>query len=389
MNKKLIAITVIGLVIAIAAGLLLRRDPARAPLPVAQAPVPAVRADADTLRFLEGAAQLTMLRSEVLQAMPLPLSDALSARLVFDEDATARIGVGVAGRMVAIRAAPGDTVQAGAVLAEVDAPDLGTARADLDKARADEERKRLAVQRARELVPGDAIATKDWEALQADLAQAHAETLRAAQRLKNLDPGGLAAEGQRLRLTSPIAGLVADRTATLALEVGPGMAAPLFTVTDPRRLWLLIDMPERLAAQVQRGSAVEVTSDAFPGESFAATVVQRGQMVDTNTRRVTVRARLANLQGKLLPEMFVRARVLQTRGRGVRVPNGAIVNQGLFSFVFVQTGPAEFKRRHVTLLTQGSDSSYVGDGLLGGERVLTTGALLLDAELSARAGDKP
>ena len=348
-----------------------------------------MRVEADTLRFLDGAAQLSMLRSELLPAMPLPLTDALSARLVFDEDATARIGVGVAGRVAAIRVAPGDAVKAGAVLAEVDAPDLGTARADISKARADEERKRLAVQRARELVPGDAIATKDWEALLADLAQAHAETLRAAQRLKNLDPGGLAVEGQRLRLVSPIAGIVADRTATPSLEVSPGMAAPLFTVTDPHRLWLLIDLPERLAGQVQRGSAVEVSSDSFPDEKFSATVVQRGQLVDPNTRRVTVRARLANPQGKLLPEMFVRARVLQTSGSGVRVPNGAIVNQGLYAFVFVQTGPTVFKRQRVTLLTQGSDSSYVGEGLRGGERVLTKGALLLDAELTARAGDKP
>lgn len=389
MNKKLIAAALIGLSIAVATGLLLSQGRGSMSLPAAQAAVPAMRVDADTLRFVEGAVQLSMLRSEVLPALPLPLTDVLSARLVFDEDATARIGVGVAGRIAAIHVAPGDAVTVGTVLAEIDAPDLGTARADLEKARADEERKRLAVQRARELVSGDAIATKDWEALQADLAQAHAETLRAAQRLKNLDPGGLAVEGQRLRLVSPIAGIVADRTATPALEVSPGMAAPLFTITDSHRLWLLIDLPERLASQVQRGSAVEVTSDAFPDEHFTATVVQRGQLVDPNTRRVTVRARLANPQGKLLPEMFVRARVLQTRGSGVRVPNGAIVNQGLYASVFVQTGPAEFKRRRVTLLTQGSDSSYVGEGLQGGERVLTTGALLLDAELTARAGDKP
>jgi cobalt-zinc-cadmium efflux system membrane fusion protein len=116
--------------------------------------------------------------------------------------------------------------------------------------------------------------------------------------------------------------------------------------------------------------------------------VQLGQVVDPNTRRVAVRARLDNPAGKLLPEMFVRASVLQDSGVGVRVPNSAIVNRGVYTYVFAQTAPGEFQRRQVQLLTRGSDSSYVGEGLQGGESVVITGALLLDAELSVRTGDK-
>ncbi len=183
--------------------------------------------------------------------------------------------------------------------------------------------------------------------------------------------------------------VVTDRTATQALEVGPGLPAPLFVVTDPKRLWLMVDLPEKLLGRVKRGSAVEVESEAYPGERFTARIVQIGPVVDTNSRRVTVRARLDNPQLKLLPEMFVRAHVLQDSGVGVRVPNSAIVNQGVYTYLFVQTGPAEFHRRKATLLTQGGDFSYVGEGLQGGERIVTTGALLLDAELTARAGDKP
>lgn len=356
------------------------------PAPGAAAAQEAVIAP-DTLRYPEGAAQLAMIRSKVVVSSRVPLSDALNARLVYDEDVTARIGVGVSGRVVAIKAAPGDAVKAGQVLAEIDSPDLGSAYADLNKARADEDRKRLALVRADELVPGEAIPMKDWESLKAELTQARAETSRAEQRVRNLNPLGLAINGQRLSVLSPIVGVVTDRSATPALEVGPGMAAPLFVVTDPRRLWLLIDVPERLAGRISRGSAVEIASDAFPDERFIGTVVQQGQLVDVNTRRVTVRARLDNPQRKLLPEMFVRARVLQERGAAVGVPNAAIVNKGVYAYVFVQTGPSEFQRRRVSLLTQGADMSYIGEGLEGGERIVEIGALLLDAELTAREGD--
>ena len=343
----------------------------------------------DVLRYADGAPQLAMLQSQVLTASPVPLSDALSARLAYDEDVTARVAVGVAGRITAIKVAPGDGVKAGQVLAEIDSPDFGSAAADLAKARADEDRKRQALERAKALGPGDAISLKDWESLQADLAQAAAETLRAKQRLSNLDPLGLVVVGQRMKLVSPVAGVVTERTATPALEVNAGLAAPLFVVTDPHKLWLLIDLPEALLSRIQRGSAVEVDSDAYPDQHFQARVVQVGAVVDSNTRRVTVRAWLDNAQLKLLPEMFVRARILQDKGRGVRVPNSAIVNQGVYNHVFVQTAAGEFQRRRVSLLTQGSDSSYVGAGLQGDERVVTTGALLLDAELTARAAQQP
>jgi cobalt-zinc-cadmium efflux system membrane fusion protein len=142
-------------------------------------------------------------------------------------------------------------------------------------------------------------------------------------------------------------------------------------------------------SRVKRGDNVAVESDAYPDERFAARIVQLGQVLDPNTRRVVARARLDNASGKLLPEMFVRASVLQDSGSGVRVPNGALVNRGVHAFVFVETAPGQFQRRRVVLLTRGSDFSYVGEGLQGGERVVTTGALLLDAELAAPSGDRP
>lgn len=389
-RKKRVGIILLLVIAAILAYWFLRsRETAPAPSSTAQAPAPSMPSEPDVLRFRNGAPQLSMIQAKIIPSTAVPLTEPLSARLAYDEDQTARIGVAFSGRIVALKAAPGDTVKAGQVLAEIDSPDYGAAFADLNKARADENRKRLVLERAKELVAGEGIAAKDVEAAQADYSQARAETARTEQRLKSFNPHGLAIQGQRLSLASPMNGVVAERTATPSLEVSPGMSAPLFVITDPKRLWVLIDLPEKLLGRVKLGSAVAIESDAFPSERFSAKIVQLGQVVDPNSRRVAVRARLENADGKLLPEMFVRASVLQEGGKGVRVPNSAIVNRGVYAYVFVQTAPAEFRLRQVTLLTRNSDFSYVGEGLQGDERVVTKGALLLDAELSTRAGSKP
>lgn len=340
-----------------------------------------------TVRFAANAPQLTMIRTGLAEKRDLPLTEALGARLAYDEDATARIGVGFSGRILRVDVAPGDPVRAGQVLAVIDSPDFGTARADLDKARADEERKRLALARLVALGSGEGIATRDVEAARADLAEARAESARAAARLRNLNPTGLPVGGQQVRLTSPMSGVLAERSANSAMEVTQDAGAPLFVVTDPRRLWLMIDVPERLLGRVSAGSDVEVTSDAFPNRPFRARIERIGAMVDPDTRRVTARAIVHNDDGRLLPQMFVRARIVQAGHSAVRVPTAAIIDSGANAYVFVQTAPGTFARRQVDLLSRDADFSSVGTGLSGGEQIVTKGALLLDGELTSGAND--
>jgi len=343
---------------------------------------------ATTIRYAPGASQLSMIQSQVIPQTPIPIADQLSARIAYDEEVTARIGVSFSGRIVALKAAPGDVVKAGQALAVIDSPDFGTAFADLNKARADEKRKQLAVKRAKDLVPGEAISTRDWEAVQADYAQAQAETARAEQRLKNINPHELNIKGQRVTLASPMDGVVTERNASPALEVSPNMAAPLFVVTDPKSLWLTIDLPETLLGLVKLGSDVALLSDAYPDDRFTAKIIQLGQVINPNTRRANVLARIDNSAGKLLPEMFVRASILQNSGQGVKVPNEGIMIRGIYSYVFVETMPGEFTLRPIKLIKRGIDFSFVGEGLTGDEKVVTKGALLLDAEMLSRAGDK-
>jgi len=54
----------------------------------------------------------------------------------------------------------------------------------------------------------------------------------------------------------------------------------------------------------------------------------------------------------------------------------------LYSFIFVEQSPGVLQRRRVTLASQGSQYSYISEGLRAGERVVTSGALLLNSELA-------
>jgi cobalt-zinc-cadmium efflux system membrane fusion protein len=337
----------------------------------------------EVLRFAPGAPQLSMLRISEAPLMAVPLAEPLNARIAYDESRTVRVSSPVAGRILELRRQIGDPVTAGDVLAVVDAPELGAAIADLAKARTDERRKDLALARARELFSAEVLARKELEGAEADLAQAKAESARTALRLANLNPGNAGVDGERLRLRTPMAGYVTERRSNPGMEVRPDLPDPLFVVTDLRQLQVAIDLPESVLPKISLRQPVSVEVDAFPGRTFRGRIERISPVVDPALRRIQVRASVENADGQLRPEMYARVTLLPSEDRNaVRVPNGALVTEGLQHFVFVEREPGVLVRRKVELAQQDREFSYVSEGLARNERVVTSGALLLQSELA-------
>lgn len=340
-------------------------------------------APATVLRFATGAPQLNYLRIQPVAEVPEPATDPLNGRIAYDENRTSRVSSPVAGRVVKLEAQPGDMVKAGQPLLWLDSPDLGSAVADLRKAEADQHQKRLAFQRARSLFEGEVLARKDLESAEADLKQSGAEAERARARVKNLAPGGSVGDGNRYALKAPLAGVVAERQVNPGAEVRPDNPNPLFVITDPAHLWSVIDLPERDLGKVHVGQPVSIEVDAYPGRRFRGKVTSIGAILDPATRRVQVRCALDNPEQLLKPEMYARVTPLSEPARmALQVPNTALITEGLYSFVFVETSPGVLEKRRVTPAAQGRDVSVLREGLKAGEKVVTTGALLLNSELT-------
>lgn len=343
----------------------------------AEPPPPKVAGEPGVIRFATGSPDLDALAIVPVVSEPLPVSADLNARLVVDEAVTGRVGAPVAARVTAVLADIGQRVGAGQALARVDAPDLAQATADLIEARTAADLKFRAAARTRELLAGGAIAARDAETAEAESRNAGAELSRARERLQSLGGGS----GTNLPLTAPIAGVVLDRAVEPGQQLTPGQG-PLFTVTDPSRLWLLIDAPETTISRLRIGQAIDFEVDAWPGTRFAAVVQKIGLAVDPGTRRVQVRGRVDNRDLKLKPEMFARARLVADDGvSGLRIPNAALFERGLNSFVFRQESPGMFRRIQVKVAVRGEQASWVSSGLRAGDKVVGEGALLLNAQL--------
>lgn len=343
-----------------------------------------IQVEGQKLRIASGAPQLAYIKIEAVTAEPVPLSEPLNGRLAYDDNVTARVSAAVAGRIVKLLAQAGSAVRQGDLLALVDAPDFAQAVADSRRAESDLRTKQSAYERARMLADGGVMAKKDLEAADNDWQAAQAEAERARARYRNLDPGHAKSGNlaQQYGLRAPLAGVVTERQANPGSEVRPDQANPLFVVSDPTRLWAIAELAEKDLAKLRVGQSVTVLVDAYPEQRFPAKVKAIGDVLDPQTRRVQVRCEVANPKRLLKPEMFARVIPESDGPSRPRLPNGALISEGLHTSVFVESSPGLIEKRRVKLAFRGQNESYVEEGVQVGERVVTAGALLLNAEMA-------
>ena len=315
----------------------------------------------------------------------MPVSETLNARLQLSEDLTARVFPAIAGRIVKLRAQVGDAVSAGTPLAELDSPEWSAAMADLHKAESAQLLKSRAYARAKLLYEAEALPLREQEAAQDELNFSNAELQRCRSRVKNLTAAFPMQGESTLMLRAPLGGIVVERQANPGTETRPDSAQPLFTISDLKTLWLTIDLPEKAVDLVQTGAPVLFRVDAYPDTEFMASVDKISASVDPVTRRIAVRATVANTDMKLKPEMYARANLGQSKTKQVlRLPVGAVLTSGLTTTLFVQITANTFENRKVTVLRQDSEFVYLDPNspVKAEDQVVVRGALLLASEMA-------
>jgi cobalt-zinc-cadmium efflux system membrane fusion protein len=304
----------------------------------------------------------------------------LPAQVVPDEGHTVRVASPVVGRIVRLDAQPGDRVHAGQALAEIRSGDAAQATSDAAKAQAAWSTARTSLARASDLYEHKIIAGRELEQARNDEAQAHAELARARARAAQLGVGG-AGVSDLYVLRAPMGGVVIDRAANPGAEVRPDAAQSLFTISSLEQVWLAVSVPQRDLAQVHRGAKLRFRTEAVPDRVFDARVSFVSDALDPVSRTATARAVLPNPGGLLHVQTTGEAQLLVAESTATAaLPTRALVTHGSDTVVFVEVAPGRFVRRVVTVRDDDGITATIAAGLAPGERVVTTGSLLLAAE---------
>ncbi len=330
------------------------------------------------------------LKTTTLSLSEHPLLEPLAGKIIYNETTTSRISSPVTGRVITVPVALGTEVNDGSILTELNSPDVADAEADFDKAQADVDLANRVFNRQKALYAGKAVARKELEQAQDELARARSEAQRAEDRLKNLhiNPGQF--DG-RYALRSTVSGVVVERNVNPGMEVRPDLDKPLFVVSDIKKLTVLMEVFEVNLSKITPGKRLSISVPAYPGEIFPATVKYIGQVLDENTRTVQVRGDLPNADERLLPGMYATINVeSDPEELAIVIPLTAIFTEGESDYVFVALDENHFQRRPVKIGLRLKDRAVISSGLQPDEKLVTEGALMLRAEEEVETdSDKP
>jgi cobalt-zinc-cadmium efflux system membrane fusion protein len=321
-------------------------------------------------------------------ASPAPAVLTLNGRLVWDDNVTTRLFSPFAGRVIKIKVESGQPVQLGDPLALIASPDYGQAQADARRAATDLALAERTLSRTRELFNHGAAAEKDLQTAEADLERAKLEKQRTAERLALYGAAGDGVD-QGYIFKAPIAGVVVEKNINPGAEIRsdqmlantPQLAAPLFVITDPTRLWIQIDVPERDARSIQPGCSFVVRSASLPGQSFTGRVDVISDSLDPATRTIKARGSLSNSEHLLKAEMFVKADFVLAPERGTEISSRAVFLRLDKHCVLVEDTPGHYTRREVNVGSERAGRIIISEGLSLGQRVVVEGALLLEQVL--------
>jgi cobalt-zinc-cadmium efflux system membrane fusion protein len=181
---------------------------------------------------------------------------------------------------------------------------------------------------------------------------------------------------------APFDGTVISKDVVLLEHVGPDKQ--ILGVADLSTVWLAADVYEehlRLLRELQ-DRPVRFRSDAWPGEEFEARIFYTGDIVDPQTRTISMRAVAANAERKLKPGMFVTVELPPAaRATVLQVPAAAVLEHEGKPFVFVHLGGDEFARRAVVVGRHSPEAVEIRDGIAAGDEVVVAGGFALKSRL--------
>ena len=305
----------------------------------------------------------------------------LTGSVTFDPARLSHVGPRLQGRIIRVVVETGSTVSAGDTLAVLDSPELGAAQASWFATSVEREVARQNSERAERLFRDGIVSERRRLEAEGEYRQAQGRLAAAERALAALGAEPDSTASSIFVLRAPFRGVVSDKHATIGEVVGPD--ARLFTVGDPSRLWIILDLYESDLPRVVVDAPVFLTTEAYPGRRFTAHVAYVGATVDTMSRTVKIRVEIPNLDGALKPGMFARADlVLVDGGEPIGVPQQAIQSVEGRTVVFVPSGEGRFR---ITPVVTGSPRAggwvEVREGLTEGDTVVAAGSFALKADL--------
>ncbi|MFZ5896671.1 MAG: efflux RND transporter periplasmic adaptor subunit [Myxococcota bacterium] len=219
----------------------------------------------------------------------------------------------------------GARVKEGALLAEIDTPELdqelmqaraalAQAQANLLQAQANRGLAKTRLERTGRLVEAGVAAQQelDQSQAQASVGDADVKVAEAAVAAQQANIRRLSDLRSFTNVSAPFAGIITARNIERGSLVTAGNATPLFRLASTDIVRVFVQVPQSVAPSIAVDMPAKVTVREFPGKVFAATVSRTAGVLDNASRTLNTEIRVPNGDGQLLAGMYAQVELISS-----------------------------------------------------------------------------
>ncbi|MBV9504604.1 MAG: efflux RND transporter periplasmic adaptor subunit [Acidobacteriia bacterium] len=230
----------------------------------------------------------------------------------------------------------GDRVQAGQILAELEAPELDQqirqaqatlqqaqssmeqAQAALEQGRSNEALAKVTADRWKKLVDRGAVSKQENDVYQAQYVaqQANSQALGKAVSAANSNIGAAQANLERLNdlksylsVRAPFAGVITVRNVDVGALVTEGSTL-LFRIAQTGQMRTFVNVPQSDADSIHTGQAAVLEIPDLPGRKFTGRVSRTSNALDPASRTLLTEVEVPNADGALLPGAYTNVELM-------------------------------------------------------------------------------
>jgi RND family efflux transporter MFP subunit len=264
----------------------------------------------------------------------------------------------------------GAQVKAGAVLAEIDTPEvdqqLAQAQAQLKVAQAARNLAEVTYTRDQTLFKTNVIAAQDFDTAADNYAGSQSTVIvdqAIVSRLEDLEAFKI--------VRAPFDGIVTARNTDIGAFVPSGSGTQLFRMAQISPLRVYVVVPQAFSSFVKVGGEAELVVNEYPGRTFPGKVVGTAGSINSTTKRLLTELDVPNSTGELLPGSYAQITLqLQTDNGGVMVPPRTLLFQSGGPAVGVVHPDGKAEIRKVSISRDLGNRLEIAQGLSESDQII-------------------
>jgi membrane fusion protein, heavy metal efflux system len=318
---------------------------------------------------------------DTLKPAPVVSELSLSGKITFNEDNVVKVFPLVSGHVSDVRASLGDYVEKGQVLATIRSTDMANYYNDFKTSRAELEIARKSLEVVKNMQNSGVSSEKDLLVAQNDYQKALSQFNKMKEVLKiNGSTFSLNdSVGSGYLIKAPITGFIVDKNISNGMDIRSDANDNLFTISDLKEVWAVANVYETDISKIKIGSASVISTISYPDKKIQGKVSRISNMLDPDTKIMSVKILLPNQDFALKPGMYAHIAIQIPENRTLlSVETATIIFDDNKSYILRYRGKCNVSEQRVNVVKSLNERSFIeADSLHANDLAISRNGLFI------------